>query len=138
LHLITKKGDIAVENKTISDNHLQTLIQKIVDDEGIRPDYKGFRYISEAIYMIVQDEDLLDALTKEVYGEIARAHHTSIPSVERSIRFAINKLGKPPTYSGYSHQNQELQTNKSFIASMAHKVRHLDNKKVTRIQENIY
>jgi two-component system response regulator (stage 0 sporulation protein A) len=126
-----------MENKTISDNHLQILIQKIVDDEGIRPNYKGFRYISEAVYMIVQDEELLDALTKEVYGEIARAHHTSIPSVERSIRFAINKLTKPPTYPGYYHQNLELKTNKAFIASMAHKVRHIETNKTTRIQENI-
>ena len=126
-----------MENKTISDNHLQILIQKIVDDEGIRPNYKGFRYISEAVYMIVQDEELLDALTKEVYGEIARAHHTSIPSVERSIRFAINKLTKTPRYPGYYHQNLEFKTNKSFIAGMAHKVRHIETNKTTRIQENI-
>ncbi|MDX9887646.1 MAG: sporulation initiation factor Spo0A C-terminal domain-containing protein [Anaerovoracaceae bacterium] len=130
-----------MENETISDNHLQILIQKIVDEEGIRPDYKGFRYISEAVYMIVQDEELLDALTKEVYGEIARAHHTSIPSVERSIRFAINKLTKTPRYSGYSHPRLEVKTNKSFIANMANRVRYLDPKittsKATRIQEKI-
>lgn len=90
-------------------SQLEKIIETIVDEEGIRPEYKGCRYINEAVYMILQDEERLNALTKEVYGEIARIHHTSIPSVERTIRFAINK----------ATQN----TNKAFIATITQKVR---------------
>ena len=105
-----------MENKIFKRNNLEKIIEAIVDEEGIRPDYKGFKYINEAIYMILQDEERLNAITKEVYGEIARSHHTSIPSVERTIRFAIQK-GAP-------------QTNKTFIATMAQKVRHLETTKI--------
>jgi len=109
-----------MKNRKFNRDSLEKIIEAIVDEEGIRPDYKGFKYINEAIYMILQDEERLNALTKEVYGEIARSHHTSIPSVERTIRFAIQK-GAP-------------QTNKNFIATMAQKVRHFES---TKIRENI-
>ena len=123
-----------METSFFNRNQLEELIEAIVDEEGIRPEYKGCKYINEAIYMVVEDEERLDALTKEVYGEIAISHHTSIPSVERTIRFAIKKLAQRSTYSGYSHQNLELQTNKAFIASMAHKVRHLETGNVRKLE----
>lgn len=109
-----------MENQDYNRGNLENIIESIVDQEGIQAVYKGFRYINQAVYLVLQDEERLDALTKEVYGEIARNHKTSIPSVERNIRFAIQK--------GSS------QSNKTFIASIAKKVRHLEGEK---IQKNI-
>lgn len=98
-----------MENRKYSRTQLEKLIETIVGEEGIRPEYKGCRYINEAVYMILQDEERLNALTKEVYAEIANSHGTSIPSVERTIRFAINKVA--------------TNTNKAFIATITQKVR---------------
>ena len=105
-----------MDNQNYNRDRLEHIIEEIVDQEGIQSTYKGFKYINQAVYLVLQDEDRLGALTKEVYGEIARSHQTSIPSVERTIRFAIKK--------------EIPQTNKTFIASMAKKVRHLEISKI--------
>lgn len=104
-----------METGNFNRNRLESIIEAIIDEEGILQIHKGFKYINQAVYLVLQDEERLDALTKEVYGEIARSHQTSIPSVERTIRFAIQKGAH--------------QTNKTFIATMAKRVRHLEDMK---------
>lgn len=69
---------------------------------------KGFKYLEEAIYMVVLDEERLGCITKEVYATIAEKYGTSLSCVERDIRFAVEgawkqtpKLDKKPTNKQY-------------------------------------
>lgn len=121
-----------MENQDYNRKNIENIIESIVDQEGIQPSYKGFKYINEAVYLILEDGEKLDAITKEVYGEIARKHKTSITSVERTIRFAIQKTSLKFTSFSYSYQNKPIQTNKTFIANIAKKVRNCENMQYSR------
>lgn len=55
---------------------------------GIRPHLKGFKYIYEAVEILMYNDNL--KLTIDVYPEIAENHNTTWRRIERSIRHAIN------------------------------------------------
>jgi hypothetical protein len=97
---------------------MEMLITEIVDQEGINPSHKGFRYIHQAVKIILMEQDRLDALTKEVYGPIAEENQTSIACVERAIRFAI-KSGVHPDENNL--MMKKTLSNKVFIARLVHK-----------------
>ena len=50
---------------------------------------KGYMYLREAITMVVNDMELLSAVTKELYPSIAKKYNTTASRVERAIRHAI-------------------------------------------------
>jgi two-component system response regulator (stage 0 sporulation protein A) len=99
-------------------SRMEQLITEIVYQEGINPSHKGFRYIHQAVRIILMEKDRLDALTKEVYGPIAEENHTSIACVERAIRFAI-RSGVDADKRGESLM--DTPSNKVFIARLVHK-----------------
>ena len=41
---------------------------------GVQPDVRGWRYIVDAVKMVVEDEGLLYAITKELYPAVARRY----------------------------------------------------------------
>ncbi|MFZ5814089.1 MAG: sporulation transcription factor Spo0A [Bacillota bacterium] len=108
------------------DNDVTTIIQEI----GIPPHIKGYRYLREAILLVVNRVELLGSITKELYPTIARNHGTTPSRVERAIRHAIEVA--------WSRGNQEMlqnlfghtvnrergkPTNSEFIAMVADRVR---------------
>ena len=58
-------------------------------DIGMRAHVNGFYYVREAIHMVYHDASLLDHMMDGVYATIAERHQTSMQSVERVIRAAI-------------------------------------------------
>ena len=50
---------------------------------------KGYQYLREAIIMTVEDMDVINAVTKVLYPEVARKFGTTASRVERAIRHAI-------------------------------------------------
>lgn len=56
---------------------------------GGTPNYSGFHYLQYGIGLVLEEEECLLAITKELYPEIARHYHTTCGSVERSIRKMI-------------------------------------------------
>jgi two-component system, response regulator, stage 0 sporulation protein A len=112
------------------DNDVTTIIHEI----GIPAHIKGYRYLREAIMMVVNRVDLLGCVTKELYPSIARDHSTTPSRVERAIRHAIEvawSRGNVEVINGlFGHTvNRERgkPTNSEFIAMVADKLR-MDSK----------
>ncbi|MDB2089333.1 sporulation transcription factor Spo0A [Clostridium paraputrificum] len=68
---------------------LETEITSIIHEIGVPAHIKGYMYLREAITMVVNDMELLSAVTKELYPSIAKKYNTTASRVERAIRHAI-------------------------------------------------
>ena len=84
--------------------------------------------------MVVDDIELLGAVTKELYPAIAKANNTTPSRVERAIRHAIEvawdrgDIDTLNSYFGYTiHNSRGKPTNSEFIAMIADNIR-LSNK----------
>lgn len=109
---------------------LEIEITNIIHEVGVPAHIKGYHYLRDAIIMVVEDMDLLGAVTKELYPAIAKANNTTPSRVERAIRHAIEvawNRGKLETINalfGYTVQNDKGKpTNSEFIAIIADKLR---------------
>lgn len=56
---------------------------------GIPAHIKGYQYLREAVRMVIEDHDVINRITKELYPGIARRYGTSSSKVERAMRHAI-------------------------------------------------
>lgn len=113
---------------------LEAEITNIIHEIGVPAHIKGYMYLREAITMVVNDIELLSAITKELYPSIAKKYNTTASRVERAIRHAIevawgrgqieaiNKL-----FAYTIHNDKGKPTNSEFIAMVADKLR-LKNK----------
>ncbi|MBR1820360.1 MAG: sporulation transcription factor Spo0A, partial [Clostridia bacterium] len=56
---------------------------------GIPAHIKGYQYLREAVRMVLENHDVINRITKELYPGIARKFDTSASKVERAMRHAI-------------------------------------------------
>lgn len=115
------------ETKTVD---LEMDITNMIHEVGVPAHIKGYQYLRDAITMVVNDMDLLSAVTKELYPAIAKMNNTTPSRVERAIRHAIEvawNRGKIETLNnlfGYTvHNDKGKPTNSEFIAIIADKLR---------------
>lgn len=113
---------------------LETEITSIIHEIGVPAHIKGYMYLREAITMVVNDMELLSAVTKELYPSIAKKYNTTASRVERDIRHAIEvawgrgQVDAINKLFGYTvHNEKGKPTNSEFIAIIADKLR-LKNK----------
>ena len=113
---------------------LETEITNIIHEIGVPAHIKGYMYLREAITMVVNDMELLSAVTKELYPSIAKKYNTTASRVERAIRHAIEvawgrgQIDAINKLFGYTiHNDKGKPTNSEFIAIIADKLR-LKNK----------
>ena len=125
--------EIKVNNKK-EPIDLEAEITNIIHEIGVPAHIKGYMYLREAITMVVNDMELLSAVTKELYPSIAKKYNTTASRVERAIRHAIEVAwgrGQVETINklfGYTiHNDKGKPTNSEFIAMVADKLR-LKNK----------
>ncbi len=64
-------------------------ITNILHEIGMPAHLKGFYYVREAILMVYTNEGLLDHMMDDVYTTLAEKYNTSLYSIERLIRVAI-------------------------------------------------
>nr|WP_330396943.1 sporulation transcription factor Spo0A [Anaerovirgula multivorans] len=109
---------------------LEAEITNIIHEIGVPAHIKGYLYLREAITMVVENVELLSAVTKELYPSIAKRFNTTPSRVERAIRHAIEvawSRGKVDTINnlfGYTvHNDKGKPTNSEFIAMVADKLR---------------
>ena len=124
-------------HSSISSNEpvdLETEITSIIHEIGVPAHIKGYMYLREAITMVVNDMELLSAVTKELYPSIAKKYNTTSSRVERAIRHAIEvawgrgQIDAINKLFGYTiHNDKGKPTNSEFIAIIADKLR-LKNK----------
>ena len=130
---LTSPLDVKIKsNNTALD--LEAEITNIIHEIGVPAHIKGYMYLREAITLVVNDIELLSAVTKELYPAIAKKYNTTASRVERAIRHAIEvawSRGQVDTINklfGYTiHNEKGKPTNSEFIAMVADKLR-LKNK----------
>ena len=98
----------------------------IIHEIGVPAHIKGYQYLRDSIIMSVNNMDILNSITKQLYPTIAKMHETTPSRVERAIRHAIEvawNRGKMDTINelfGYGIQaGKGKPTNSEFIALIA-------------------
>lgn len=93
---------------------------------GVQPDVRGWRYIVDAVMVVVEDEELLHQLTKGLYPAIARKNGTTATRVERCIRSAIETAWTQGSTEAQQHYFGSIvgpekgkPTNGAFIGGLA-------------------
>lgn len=130
---LTSSLDVKVKSSNTALD-LESEITNIIHEIGVPAHIKGYMYLREAITLVVNDIELLSAVTKELYPAIAKKYNTTASRVERAIRHAIEvawSRGQVDTINklfGYTiHNEKGKPTNSEFIAMVADKLR-LKNK----------
>ena len=105
---------------------LETLVTAIIHEIGVPAHIKGYQYLREAIMITVRDMDVINAVTKVLYPEVAKRFATTPSRVERAIRHAIEvawdrgDLETLQKYFGYTVSvSKGKPTNSEFIAMIA-------------------
>ena len=106
--------------------HLETLVTSVIHEIGVPAHIKGYQYLREAIIIAVEDMEVINAVTKVLYPEVARRFDTTASRVERAIRHAIEvawdrgDIETLQKYFGYTVSNAKGKpTNSEFIAMIA-------------------
>jgi two-component system response regulator (stage 0 sporulation protein A) len=105
---------------------LEAQVTAIIHEIGVPAHIKGYQYLREAILIAVADMDVINAVTKVLYPEVARRFDTTASRVERAIRHAIEvawdrgDLDTLQKYFGYTVNSAKGKpTNSEFIAMIA-------------------
>ena len=105
-------------------------ITEIIHQIGVPAHIKGYQYLRDAIHMAIEDEQIINAVTKRLYPAVAKKHATTSSRVERAIRHAIEvawdrgDVDTLTAYFGYTiHNERGKPTNSEFIAMIADKFR---------------
>jgi len=123
---------IALTKLKAEEKHLdiQQIITDVMHQIGVPAHIKGYHYLRKSIILCVQNDDMINAVTKILYPTIANEFDTTPSRVERAIRHAIEVawdrgdvdiLNK---YFGYTiHNSRGKPTNSEFIAMISDKLK---------------
>ena len=108
---------------------LESRVTAIIHEVGVPAHIKGYQYVREAIMIAVEDMDVINAVTKVLYPEVAKRFGTTPSRVERAIRHAIEvawdrgDLETLQHYFGYTVNSAKGKpTNSEFIAMIADRI----------------
>lgn len=122
-----------------NENHITTTLNKskYVEEKitnifitvGIPAHIKGYQFLREAILMAIDNPEIINSITKQLYPTIASKFETTASKVERAIRHAIEvawnrgKIENINNVFGVKvYSSQEKPTNGEFIALVADKM----------------
>lgn len=110
--------------------NLDVAVTNIIHEMGVPAHIKGYHYLREAILCVINEVNLLGAVTKELYPMIAQKYQTTPSRVERAIRHAIElawdrgNIEMMTKFFGYTiNLERGKPTNSEFIAMVADKLR---------------
>lgn len=113
------------------------MIADMLKDIGMPQHVKGYYYVTLAIKLCVERHDYLDAITKELYPEIAKEWGTTGSRVERAIRHAIELVFDRcdirtimSIFGNTTSIGRGKLTNSEFIAFCANEI----NRKLKRLE----
>jgi len=114
---------------------LESRVTAIIHEVGVPAHIKGYQYLREAILIAIDDMDVINAVTKVLYPEVAKRFGTTASRVERAVRHAIEvawdrgDLDTLQKYFGFTVSNSKGKpTNSEFIAMIADRLQ-LDMKR---------
>ena len=118
---------VAYGNKSLP---LEVRVTQMIHDVGVPAHIKGYQYIREAIMLAVNDEDIINSITKTLYPTLSEKFNTTPSRVERAIRHAIEvawnrgQIEMHEKIFGYTvNSNKGKPTNSEFIAMIADRIR---------------
>lgn len=118
------------KNTAVNERNLEVDITSIIHDIGIPAHIKGYQYLRDSIMLAVNDNSIINSITKILYPTIAKKYQTTSSRVERAIRHAIEvawNRGNTDTLNslfGYTISNGKGKpTNSEFIALIADEIR---------------
>lgn len=113
-----------------SEQDVELIVTNIFHQIGVPAHIKGYHYLREAIMLAIDDIDIINAVTKQLYPTVAQKFGTTPSRVERAIRHAIEvawdrgDVDVLNSYFGYTiHNSRGKPTNSEFIALIADKLR---------------
>ena len=122
-----RRSGSSLEEATATD---ECRVTEILHQIGVPAHIKGYQFLRDAILMSVADPELINAVTKRLYPDIAKANGTTASRVERAIRHAIEvawdrgDVDTLNSYFGYTiHNLRGKPTNSEFIAMIADRMR---------------
>jgi two-component system response regulator (stage 0 sporulation protein A) len=125
----SKSKDSAAKSGT-SNADMEAQVTKIIHQIGVPAHIKGYQYLRTAILMTIEDNDIINSVTKVLYPSVAKKYQTTTSRVERAIRHAIEvawdrgDVDTLNSYFGYTIQNSRGKpTNSEFIAMIADNLR---------------
>ncbi len=115
--------------RRVDKTNIESMVTCIIHEIGVPAHIKGYQYLREAIIIAVNDMDVINAITKVLYPQVAKAFNTTPSRVERAIRHAIEvawdrgDLDTLQRFFGYTVSNTKGKpTNSEFIALIADKL----------------
>ena len=118
-----------VEKRRLDKHNIEAMVTSIIHEIGVPAHIKGYQYLREAIIIAVNDMDVINAITKVLYPQVAKTFQTTPSRVERAIRHAIEvawdrgDLDTLQRFFGYTVSNTKGKpTNSEFIALIADKL----------------
>ncbi|MBQ3180735.1 MAG: sporulation transcription factor Spo0A [Firmicutes bacterium] len=110
--------------------NLDIEVTRVIQQMGVPAHVKGYQYLRDAIILVVEEMNLLGAVTKELYPLIAEKYNTTASRVERAIRHAIElawdrgNVDLMTKFFGYTiSMERGKPTNSEFIAMVADRLR---------------
>ena len=111
-------------------NNLEISVTKLLHGLGVPSHIKGYQYIREGVLLMYEKPDIVGAITKELYPEIANRFDTTVSRVERAIRHAIevswNRGDIDLMEEVFGHSvdyDRAKPTNSEFIVTVSDKLR---------------
>ena len=108
------------------DANIESMVTSMIHEIGVPAHIKGYQYLREAIILAVKDMEVINAITKVLYPQVAKTFATTPSRVERAIRHAIEvawdrgDLETLQRFFGYTVSNTKGKpTNSEFIALVA-------------------
>ncbi len=105
-------------------------VTEILHQIGVPAHIKGYHYLRDSIMMSVENPEIINAVTKQLYPSVAKKFSTTSSRVERAIRHAIEvawdrgDVDILNSYFGYTiHNGRGKPTNSEFIAMISDKLR---------------
>lgn len=128
--LLKSKARHGNSKDSLQSADMEAQVTKIIHQIGIPAHIKGYQYLRCAILMTIEDNDIINSVTKILYPSVAKKFQTTTSRVERAIRHAIEvawdrgDVDTLNSYFGYTIQNSRGKpTNSEFIAMIADNLR---------------
>ncbi len=128
-HDHTNKGNVMISSLSQQPS-LEVQVTEILHQIGVPAHIKGYHYLRDSIIMSVENPEIINAVTKQLYPSVAKRYETTSSRVERAIRHAIEvawdrgDVDILNSYFGYTiHNSRGKPTNSEFIAMISDKLR---------------
>lgn len=115
-----------IESSNKKEFHKEDLELRITRDlnrMGVSAGIRGFHYIRCAIIKVIEEPEMINAVTKCLYPEVGREYKSTSSRVERAIRHAISSSWEKNGCEVYREmlgcEPSKRPTNSQFIATLA-------------------